>query len=209
MISAMNIFRISCGGILFLLVAFLNSGCASHPRTMVNTWSDPAYMPTAASPIALNIPVGAKPEDAAFGDLLRAELTNESFHLVSADQADFLLSYVVSENEEEHESAPIHRIGPPEASAQNTGQIINPIPGPTGGDETPEKSYVVSTRDVRLFLYTNPKTNPKGLRLAWQGTITIDKGATPERQTALLRILLADFGKNYNGPVTVEPQTKN
>ena len=209
MLPAMKIHRFAFSGIFFLLAAFLNSGCASHPRTMVNTWSDPAYTPTAASPIALNIPVGAKPEDAAFGDLLRAELTNESFHLVPADQADFLLSYVVSDNEEEYDSAPIHRIGPPEASAQNTGQIINPIPGPTGGDETPEKSYVVSTRDVRLFLYTNPKTNPKGLRLAWQGTITIDKGATPERQTALLRVLLADFGKNYNGPVTVEPQTKN
>ena len=184
---------------LSLISALLSTGCASN-QTTVNTWRNPAFSPTPTNTIALTLHEAAKPDDAAMGQLLQAELQREGFALVPAERADYLLSYMVSDNQVEHhwmESNPAPMEQPP---AFVDGQMGTP---PGGQPTQREETTVIQTRDIRLFLYTNPKTNPAGLQLVWQGTITVEKAHPPGDEQLLFKTLLHYFGADENGAVKV------
>jgi hypothetical protein len=192
----MNIYR----GLLWFpaltICVLISTGCTSV-KPMVNTWGNPVFAPTPTNSIALKMTANARPEEAETGRLLAAELKREGFVVMPEEQADYLLSYVVSENVEQHI---LSNTLSGQSPMQETKQTVN---GPAtlyvySGEE---KSYQLQVRDIRLFLYANPATNPHGLQLAWQGTITIGKDNSVKGEQALLRTLLHYFGKIENGKV--------
>ena len=201
--STMNFYRCLLLLPSSLLCILLFAGCASAPRPMVDTWLNSSFSPTPTNSIALQPVANARPVDIATGKLLADEMQREGFVLVPADHADYLLSYVVSENVEEHvvsENSQAQALPPSTPSPQDVAQ-----PGVVYSVSSVQKSYYVRVRDIRLFLYTNPKTNPAGLQLAWQGTITIGKGMSAKGEQAELQTLLHYFGTEHNGTVDPAP----
>jgi hypothetical protein len=126
-------------------------------------------------------------------------LHREGFKLVPEDQSDYLLSYVISENLVERDYVVRSATVPP-PSPSTMGQAPAQ-PGTGYSYSGVQKSYSYPTRDIRLFLYSNPKTNPAGLQLVWQGTITLVKKTSPESEPLLFKALLHYFGGDKNGPV--------
>ena len=186
-----------------VICALASFGCASNQPT-VNTWRNPAFSPTPTNSIALKMHEAAKPEDAALGQVLLAELQREGFNLVPEERAEYLLSYMVSENQVEHhwvQSSPAPMESPPAFVAGQPGTG----PGAAYNYNQEEKTAVVETRDIRLFLYTNPKTNPAGLQLVWQGTITVNQDHPPGDEQILFKALLHYFGGDENGSVKLVP----
>jgi len=57
------------------------------------------------------------------------------------------------------------------------------------------------TKEIWLYLYTNPKKSGGGLQLAWQGTIAVGDSPSQERELAMLKTLLGYLGKDQNGQV--------
>lgn len=198
----MKTFRLSVLFALPLICVLVATGCASS-RPVVNTWRNPAFSPTPTNTIALTLHEGAKPEDAETGQLLQAELQREGFVLVPEERADYLLTYVVSENQEEHDWVDNQSLAgmPP---SQAPGQVAVG-PSTSYASVGVEHSYVVQNRDIRLLLYTNPKTNPAGLQMVWQGTITVEKGHSSGDEQVQLRTLLHYFGGDENGTVNLAP----
>ena len=180
--------------LLSVICAVLSTGCAST-RLTVNTWRNPSFSPTSTNTIALKRNVNARPMDTETGRLLADEMRREGFLLAPEERADYLLSYVVSENVEEHTVA--ENYTPPAAPPSQTVTQ----PGLIYSYSSVEKSYFIHVRDIRLFLYTNPRTNPAGLQLAWQGTITIGREKSARDEQAVLGTLLHYFGGEQNGPV--------
>lgn len=60
---------------------------------------------------------------------------------------------------------------------------------------------IYPTKDIRLYLYTNPKTHGGSFELAWQGAISQGKSVPAGNEPALVKTLLGYLGKNQNGPV--------
>jgi hypothetical protein len=187
---------------LSLISALLSTGCASN-QTTVNTWRNPAFSPTPTNTIALTLHEAAKPDDAAMGQLLQAELQREGFALVPAERADYLLSYMVTDNQIEHHWMESHPAPMEQPPAFVNGQLATSSGPGFGQPSQYEETAVVQTRDIRLFLYTNPKTNPAGLQLVWQGTITVEKAHPPGDEQLLFKTLLHYFGADENGAVKV------
>ncbi len=179
-----------------LICLLISTGCASV-KPVVNTWGNPTFSPTPTNSIALKMMANARPEDAETGRLLAAELKREGFVMAPEAQADYLLSYVVSGNLEQHV---LSNTLSGQTPTQETSQTVNG-PATLYVYSGVEKSYQLQVRDIRLFLYSNPATNRKGLQLAWQGTITIGKDNSVKSVQALLRTLLHYFGKIENDKV--------
>jgi hypothetical protein len=192
----MNIYRWLVWFPALAICALISAGCTSV-KPMVNTWGNSTFSPTPTNSIALKIITNARPEEAETGRLLAAELKREGFVVVPDEQADYLLSYVVSGNLEQHV---LSNTLSEQSPAQETRQTVNG-PATLYVYSGVEKSYQIQVRDIRLFLYSNPATNPHGLQLAWQGTITIGKDNSVKGVQALLRTLLQYFGKIENGKV--------
>jgi len=139
--------------------------------------------------------------------MVTVALERSGFALVPALKADYFLTYVFSENTEEHVWKELQPVDPMmtmmpgmSLTPQTTSQIIaRPI--------IPQPSVPVfrtqeyRTKDIRLFLYPNPKNVASGLQLAWLGTIAVGKSASPEREFAMLKTLLIYLGKDFNGRV--------
>lgn len=179
-----------------LICLLVSTGCASV-KPMVNTWGNSAFSPTPTNSVALKISANARPEEIETGHLLAAELKSEGFVVKPEEQADYLLSYVVSDNVEQHI---LSNTLSGQSPVQENTQTVNG-PGTLYVYSGVEKSYQIRVRDIRLFLYANPATNPRGLQLAWQGTITIGKDNSVKGEQALLRTLLHYFGKIENDKV--------
>jgi len=177
--------------LLSAVCLILSTGCASNLAPTVSTWRNPGFSPSRTSPITFKTNVNAFSEDVAAGHILADELQQEGFKLVSEDQSDYLLSFVISQNLEEHTYTVYHTVQNSTQPTRETGGIVTT---PTYSYDTQQNSYAFPTRDIRLFLYTNPKTNPAGLQLAWQGTLTLYKKTTPETQQELFKTLLQSFG---------------
>jgi hypothetical protein len=64
---------------------------------------------------------------------------------------------------------------------------------------------IYRSRDLRLYLYTNPKTHSGNFQMVWQGNITTELTASPERDSVRIRTLLGYFGKDQNGRVDLAP----
>ncbi len=182
-----------------LLCVLLSAGCASAPSPMLNTWLNPSFSPSPTNSIALQPIADPRPVDVATGKLLADEMRREGFVLAPAAHADYLLSYVVSENVEQHVLSEGSKAQAPPPSISSPQDVTQP--GVVYSVSTVQKSYYLHVLDIRLFLYTNPKTNPAGLQLAWQGTITISKNESAKSEQAVLRTLLHYFGTEHNGTV--------
>ena len=165
---------------------------------MVDTWLNPAFPPSHTNTIALKLNANARPVDVETGKLLENELQQEGFTLAPEAQADYLLSFVVSDNVEEHVLAN-------NAATQSAPPSSPPVdqPGLVYSYSSVEKSYYIHTHDLRLFLYTNPRTNPSGLQLAWQGAITLGKIKSAGDMQTVLKTLLHYFGGQQNGKVAL------
>jgi hypothetical protein len=194
----MKTYRLPALFCLPLMTVVLLAGCATkHPS--VDTWRNPQFAPTPTNTFALTLRPNPTKEDAALGRMVVDELQRDGFSLVPVERADYLLTYVVSKTTEEHlwvdHTPPAAML----ASAQTTGQIIMQSSLSGSVNEVRISHYLA--KDIQLFLYTNPKTNPAGFQLIWQGTINLDNYASPERELTLLKTLLQYFGKDKNGPV--------
>ena len=199
----MKTFRLITLPALSIVCALFSTGCASTQPT-VNTWRNPAFSPTPASTIALKLHEGATPKDAETGQLLQAELQSEGFKLVSEEKADYLLSYMVTDNQVEKSWMENNSAPAMQQPAYVQGQI-GMTPSETYGNSQVERTAVVRTCDIRLFLYTNPKTNPAGLQMVWQGTLTLGKDPAPGDEQVLFKTLLHYFGGDENGAVKLTP----
>lgn len=192
-----------------LVLALLPSGCATMQKPVVNTWRDPQFTPSPASTLALTDRPKPNAADARLGQLLVAELHKEGFNLVPADRADFLMTYVLENNQEERfdysqrDVTPMMPVPPPQSTAQ-----MNQYPGAQGlpgAQQVVVAPEIYSVRDIRLYVYTNPKTHSGDFRLAWQGSITQGNSVPEKNESALLKTLLGYLGKDENGQVPLSP----
>ena len=193
---------------LLLALVFLSAGCATK-RPMVNTWRNPQFSPARTNTVALTQRPNPTPEDAALGQMVVAELQHAGFTLGPAERADYLLTYVFSENAQERvvNGPALIRMQPP----QTTGQIGSDF-YQRGNDfylsSVPANQVWTSqyrAKDIRLYLYTNPKTHPAGFQQVWQGTIMVGNKVSSEREQVLLRTLFRYFGQDQNGRVELAP----
>ncbi len=188
--------------LLWLLppLVILMAGCATrHP--MVSTWHESEFSPTRADKIALTLRPQPSPEDAALGRLLVDELKREGFNLVPMEKADYLIAGTLTDElvtDQQHRITTTVPAPPP----QTTGQIMT-LQSSSVPETSISRPVIFRNRGIRLFLYTNPKTNPSGLQIAWQGYIATGQPATAERETLLIRTLLGYFGQEQHGPVNL------
>jgi hypothetical protein len=189
---------------LALALAFLSTGCATQ-RPRVDTWRNPQYSPTPANKIALTDRPNPRPQDATLGRLLVAELQRKGFALVPSEQADYLLTYVVSVSyDEEHRPVATTVVSAPSQAAWDDATMSQ-----AWHSSVPPTVYanpvIYRSRDLRLYLYTNPKTHSGNFQMVWQGDIAAGLTASAERDSVLVRTLLDYFGKDQNGRVDLAP----
>lgn len=202
-----------------LALALFSTGCATSKPPMVDTWRNSQFSPTPADKIALTDQPNPGPQDAAIRQLLIDELQREGFPVVSSDQADYLLACVLDEAVETQqivhvypEYNPMMQPGPltPQTDSQVGGiykdratqQWFNPLPSPP-----PDRvvTFRFTSKFIRLYLYTNPKTHAGNFQLVWQGNIDVNQPVSAGREQLLLKTLLGYFGKNHNGRVNLAP----
>lgn len=202
-----------------LALALISTGCATSKPPMVDTWRNPKFFPTPADKIALTDHPVPGPQDAALHRLMVDELQREGFSVVSSDQADYLLAYVLDEAVQIQQVAHIHpqynpmmQPGPltPQTDAQYgatsrdlvTHNWTGPPPAPL-----PDRvdTFRFTSDYIRLLLYTNPQTHAGDFQLVWQGNIDVDQPVSAEREQLLLKTLLGYFGKSQNGRVNLSP----
>ena len=185
--------------LLPLILAILLSGCASN-RPTVGAWHDSHFTLARTDKLALTLRPSPTEEDARLGGILTAELNREGFNLVPLAEADYALTYVIENNPEESQvpgQLPFMQTPP-----QTTGQIVNPTV--ESFQTTPPPTTVVfDNKDIRLYLYTNPKTHPGGLQLVWTGSINAGETISAQREPLLVEALLGYFGRSYAGPVNL------
>jgi len=129
------------------------------------------------------------------------ELKREGFNLVPMEKADYLIAGTLTDElvtDQQHRITTTVPAPPP----QTTGQIMT-LPSSSASETSISRPVIFRNRGIRLFLYTNPKTNPSGLQIAWQGYIATGQPATAERETLLIRTLLGYFGQEQHGPVNL------
>jgi hypothetical protein len=189
-------------------LAFLATGCATQ-RPRVDTWRNPQYSPTPADKIALTDRPNPRPQDATLGRLLVAELQRKSFALVPSEQADYLLTYVVSVScNEEHRHVSTTVVSAPSQVAWDNTTMPQATPQAWNSSVPPTvyvNPVIYRSRDLRLYLYTNPKTHSGNFQMVWQGNINTELTASPERDSVRIRTLLGYFGKDQNGRVDLAP----
>jgi hypothetical protein len=191
--------------VLPLALGWLTSGCASMQTPEVHAWRDPQYNPTPANKFALTERPNASPVDAQLGNLVVAELQAEGFQLVPYDQADYLLTYVFENTVEEDGYHPVFSAQPMMAPPQTTDQIGNPSLQSGMVQTVVVTPNLYPVKDIRFYLYTNPKTNGGRFQLAWQGSISQGKSVPAKNEPALIKTLLGCLGKEQDGPVKLSP----
>ncbi len=193
----------------FLLLPFLTillAGCASNHPT-VGAWRGAGFSPAQKDKIALTLRPNPSYEDAEVGRVLTAELQREGFNLVPLAEADYTLAYAVEDDSTET-FLPARVFALP-APPQISNIIIAPgmlvshgIFDPRTQEFQPSIDptvVVYHAKGIRLYLYTNPKTHPGGLQIAWSGCIDAGVRVSAEREPLLIRALLAYFGQDYIG----------
>jgi len=194
---------------LSLAMAGLLAGCATK-RPQVETWRNPQFSPSRTTKLALTERPNPSPHDATLGRLLVAELQRGGYAVVPPDQADYLLTYVVADSIDADYRSGAHvsvMSAPAQTSYGSSYGYYTPIGGP--GRSVPATIYadpvIYHTRDLRLCLYTNPKTHAGNFQMAWQGSIAAGLSEAPDRDTVLIRTLLGYLGKEQNGRVDLAP----
>lgn len=198
--------------LLPLALAIFLAGCASkHPT--VGAWRGTGFSPARTDKIALTLRPNPGAEDAELGRLLTAELQRQGFNLVPQAEADYTLAYAV-EDDSTATYVPRHDVAvaaPPQTSqyiisSANQAQpgFSRPPPGFTPASSIGPRTYVYHNKGLRLYLYTNPKTHPGGLQIAWSGCIEAGERVSAEREPLLIKKLLGYFGQDYHGTVNLD-----
>jgi hypothetical protein len=196
--------------LLLPLLAILLAGCASN-RPMVGAWRGAGFSPAQTDKIALTLRPNPGDADAEAGRILTAELVREGFNLVPLAEADYTLAYAVEDDSvENYVPARVYAVSTPSQTSQNiiapgmsappaftpqSPQGFQPYIGPT--------LIVYHTKGIRLYLYTNPKTHPGGLQIAWSGCIDAGEKVSAKREPLLIEALLGHFGQDYVGRVSL------
>jgi hypothetical protein len=186
--------------LLTLTLTTFSTGCASN-RADVGAWRDSNFSPTRAAKIALTLISNPSDENAELGRVLTAELKRENFNLVPLAEADYTLTCVVEDDSEES-YMPRQQ---PFASAppQTTAQVYEQDGFQTYQTPLPPTLVIFHKKDIRLYLYTNPKTHPGGLQIAWTGSIDAGETVSAKREPVLIETLLGYFGQAYAGSVNL------
>ena len=182
------------------VITMLSVGCATkRPMVSAGRYSQLSVTPT--NTIALTTKVKPGRADTELNRILVAELQREGFNVVSYEIADYILAYTFEDEwTENHQQSVTARQMP---ASQTTTQLMSgsqPTDTPSAIADT---SFTSQTQGIRLVLYTNPKTHPGGLQIAWQGCIDPGKNISSQNEPALIRTLLGYFGRDYNGPVNL------
>jgi hypothetical protein len=192
-----------------LAVGLLAPGCASS-KPQISAWRNPSFAPSPTNRLALTLRPHQSPEDARLGDMLVAELERKGFKLVPSEQADYLLTYALDQVIDTVTFPdPLLNTWQQTPPAQTTWQMNqqNPFPRMYAQNWTGSGLKTISYfgRNIRLYLYTNPKTHEGNFQVAWQGNIDIDQHASEENELLSLKALLGYFGTDHNGPVQLPP----
>ena len=146
------------------------------------------------------------PEDAELGRILLAEMQREGFTFVPATRADYLLTYMTDNTTEKQLNM---RTLPQESmlsgrplTPQNNLQIAEAANTPQSMVTT-INTFTFHSKQLSLYLYTNPQKQIGGLKMVWQGTIDAGSSLTEDRELILIRNLLGYFGKNHQGAISL------
>ncbi len=204
--STMKSFRVLTWFGLVPTLAFLSAGCATQV-TSVHTWRNPDFSPTAADTIALTEHPNPSAQDQALQQLLTTTLQQDGFKMTSPAQADYLLAFVLDEATQQQQQI-VYRHDDQPVGAPFTPQRDSQV-GMMSSYSAQVPDHVVTfrctTKFIRLYLYTNPKTHAGNFQLAWQGNIDVNQSVPTGSEPVLLKTLLRYFGKNQNGPVKPLP----
>ena len=147
-------------------------------------------------------------EDALLGAALMTELSNEHFNITTNADADYVLNYLVEDNStvvvSQHEEVQPVFAPPPQSNRQMSGAFIGGQPynpGDTYRIHMVSTPLVFTDKGIRLYLFANPKKQPQGFQLAWQGYIGGGTSITAERIPFLIKTLLGHFGEDYTGKI--------
>lgn len=187
----------------------LPTGCATSKLPTVDTWQNSQFTPTPGDSIALTDHPASTRQDQELDKLLFNELKQENFAIVSADQADYLLAYVVDQAVQEQTVVHSHpfyydpMMQPGPLTPQTDGQMINqPLPNPL-----PDRAvtFRFTSNSIRLMLYTNPKTHHGDFQLVWQGNVDVPNSVSAAQEQQLIKAVLAHFGSQYDGRIRLNP----
>ena len=192
------------------LLALLLTGCASNHPT-VGARRGTGFAPAPTDKIALTLRPNPSAEDAELGRILTAELKRGGFNLVPQAEADYTLAYAVEDDSTEtYLPQRDFAVSP---APQTTRDIIlsanAALPGftrapPSGFAPSLGPTVIVyHNKGIRLYLYTNPKTHPGGLEMAWSGCIEAGDRVSAKREPLLIEALLTHFGQDYIGSVNL------
>lgn len=198
----------------------LPTGCATSKLPTVDTWQNSQFTPTPGDSIALTDHPASTRQDQELDKLLLNELKQENFAIVSADQADYLLAYVVDQAVQEQTVVhshpfyydPMMQPGPltPQTDAQMGQSYIGsdrmPISAPLAAT-LPDRAvtFRFTSNSIRLMLYTNPKTHHGDFQLVWQGNVDVPNSVSAAQEQQLIKAVLAHFGSQYDGRIRLNP----
>jgi hypothetical protein len=199
--------------LLLTLMTILSAGCATNNGVIVSARHDAHFSPTRTDKISMALRPNPSAEDAALGSILQAELKSEGFDIVTNADADYALACLVEDDSTvetywHHELVASPNPYVVTLPPQTTGdRIVQDLTGQRqrefGETVTVPVAVTVQRKGIRLYLYTNPKTHPGGLQIAWQGCIEAGKTIPAGRELVLIRTLLGYFGQDYVGRVTL------
>jgi hypothetical protein len=186
--------------LLTLTLITFSTGCVSN-RANIGAWRDSDFSPMRTNKIALTLMSNPSDEDAELGRAMTAELKRENFNLVPFEEADYTLACVVEDDSEEiyTPSQQPFLSTPPQIILQT----YDPSTFQTRQTWFPPTLVVLHKKDIRLYLFTNPKTHPGRLQIVWTGSIDIGGTVSAKREPELLEMLLGHFGQAYAGSVNL------
>ena len=165
--STMKSFRVLTWFGLVPTLAFLSAGSATQ-ATSVHTWRNPDFSPTAADTIALTEHPNPSAQDQALQQLLTTTLQQDGFKMTSPAQADYLLAFVLDEATQQQQQI-VYRHDDQPVGAPFTPQRDSQV-GMMSSYSAQVPDHVVTfrctTKFIRLYLYTNPKTHAGNFQLA-------------------------------------------
>jgi len=189
-----------------LALAACLAGCASR-NPQVYARRDPAFFPSATNRITIGQHRQARPEDAALGTALTAELTRRGFNLTSRADAEYVLAYWIEENWSTMRSSggiSYGDRGPVGVTTYEGSPISAPGTLTVGVSSDGRQERYLLNQGIRLELYPQGKLPNGNLTAAWAGSIASGSTVKPANVPALLRALLEHFGQDFSGRVKLD-----
>jgi hypothetical protein len=195
---------------LVLLLTVALTGCASRSMRIVARNNATETLAPAAK-IALAAPRQSRPEDETLVRLLAEELQREGRRAESLAAAEFQMTGWMEDSWDELPSSD------PGPRLEEHVSTYPAQPGRPGGarivyeyayvppfPETRPKRYL-STKGIRLALYSNRTTGAAKLSAVWEGYLEIGTDGSSEHVALAVRKLLTYLGKDFIGHVRLEP----